>query len=217
MKKTALLIFAALMLVSCGSNHSEYTVTVDDVPFTSRSASNADYEVYTPDNELTQIFEVIPGTYTVTSDIQSEGVISYSDMNMTLKLRLLRPVEKGRDKDAFNSPYICVNLLDANDNVILDDIGTTLPALRIGKSESKSNGQFIQADISDHKDAVNEFWEFLQSPAGTEAEITFGSPVAAEWSKQLKNLKGIEIYITPTLRNHIDKKSLDDFYWKWKE
>lgn len=195
-----------ITLFSCGSSHHEYIVDVDEVQF------STDYgEVYPEDYEVTQVFEVVPGTYKITADKKSKGIYSGSEVNITLKLKLLRPVVVKN----MEAEWIGVQILDANDKPISTFAEKNTPHIpfRLGKFEYDLSGPYLGIIDCNDKDAWPEMIEFLQSPAGTIAEFTFGGPVGMDYAKRFEDAAGVRMVFY-----HLnDKTKLDPYMWNWKE
>lgn len=215
MKKTLFLLLFFLVIISCGDkSHNEYTFSVgDDVRITDRLGSiesRFPNKEYSSDNELAQIFTVVPGDYTITSDTENVpgGGVS-SGVNLKLKLKLLKPVEIIN----FDSPefFFGINLIDADDNLVND--GTMLSPMFLG--EIKFNKDRMMPETT-QKDEFELFQEFLQSSPGTEAELTFGMPAHWDSYKHLENVRNIEIYISPALADYKDPLKLAPKKWKFK-
>lgn len=201
-----------LMLVSCGGGHKEYTINAEEIPISSRIADRFDFDVYDENHVLSQIFEIEPGTYTITADKNAEGVTSGSDVNVTLKFKLLRPVSYNEGLHDFD---LNLHLIDADNKLVKDGtIGVSFP-LNLGRYESKSNGSFLVKNEEVDKDALVEFMDFLQSEPGTVAEFTFGNFYGMDMANCLKDVTGFELYLNPGLAEK-DGKTLYQYNWSWK-
>lgn len=214
MKKAVFSMIMGIILMSCGGKHHEYPITVDEVNFTDRIGNGYEYQVYPSDNEATQIFSIVPGEYVITADEKSESLQSGSDILLTLKLKLLRPVEVKDDSWIDNS--LEVKLLDANDKIPVSQLGTTGPMELFGL---KLNGmQFdtykggMEQQKKEEKDIRMSFADFLQSAPGTEAEFTFKGFQGMDTYKGLKDVTAIEIVLRGITRDG----KLDNYHLKWK-
>lgn len=218
MKKLIAFYLFIFLMMSCGGNkNTQYEMKVDNVPITNRTSANAtDFSSYSNDEELSQIFEVIPGNYTINTNYISEGINSGADANINIKFRLLKPVQLRKD-DSISENNFKLYILDADDKVLTDDTGYPIGDFQMGEVTTTSNGKYLVTDFSSGaKDAITEFKDFLQSEVGSEVEITFGKFLGMDSHKYLKNATGLEFYIAPSLALRRDG-TLWDNYWKWKE
>lgn len=195
MKKAFFYIVMGFIMMSCGGGHHEYSVKVDDnTPVTNFQYNTDKKIIYSDDNDLSQVFTIVPGVYTLTSDKHSKGTMTASEVNLTLKLKLLKPV-KIKKQDNIHYTWFGVNLLDANDKVLEQKEGMSIGGLTLGAYKFDPESDYLYKDKNIEKDALEEFIEFLGSPAGTEVEFTFGGQTGLDDDKFLENVVGLEIYL----------------------
>lgn len=215
MKKTLLFLLLGIAMISCGDkSHDEYPIKVgEDVRVTDRFGSLIESKflekVYPEDNELYQIFTVVPGTYKITSDTKTVlGGVKSSAVHLTLKLKLLKPVEI---LDDMLGESIGINLLDADDNLLVKEGMTGY--MSIGEIKFLKDQMGLEAN---KQDEIELFKEFLQSAPGTETEITFGMPAHYDSYKKLEDARNIEIFMSPYLLDPRDTLKLNPKKWKFK-
>ena len=226
MKKVFIALMAVLVLASCSkSGVKEYQV--EEVPF---SASHCELEPLKPEKRpelmlASEVFSVVPGTCTI-EYYQPEGEDFMYELKLTMKCRVNKPIEfrdytygyieqtYKEDARSMTMPelisehffmQLVVTPLNA-DGKPIDEVGTFS---NFGK-HVKDNPAECKAN---NLDGIQEWYDFLTSPAGTEKEMCmYGGAGGQNFISILDDITSFCMYFNLSRFNEGDPCN----YWAFK-